>query len=411
MFEKDGHLLRILFESCEDDRDFEETFGDEEDRMFELEKIQTMLVVLEFGRAQEVYFFRQPDGSYTLVYRNAPTRAVSCRVWAPLVEEGDITIISWCTIFHRIGLWKGREVQLTMGCDEESMVEYIEGDSEGHRLFETLGLGDLTFPVLGHIVRDGCLVGLMAVPTSGRCVKLSDRAAVYQAVARIEERGLLHQDLRMAMISITDDGVRFPVLCEVRHRRKDDRFATDAAQFHWQKLEELFEDLENVDVYSQKDLQIPCPKAMPTRTIIIPKLPSLPSRRHVLDPGTFPACPPYISVLFGRMTRSEKVQFFEKFRALQEKAQSSRKSRNQSRVIEGGILEPRGGSGSTSSMVVSRPSHSHIVLHHSFHPYNRLPKASRRIILAPAEQDVASAKIVEVDGNEGEVDGGLGEYA
>lgn len=83
------------------------------DHRFGLQRIQTLLDVVEFGRTNWAYLIVRDDGSYRLLYRNKPLYAISCLTWAPLVDESEITITKFINCEDRHGFWDGNVVSIS----------------------------------------------------------------------------------------------------------------------------------------------------------------------------------------------------------------------------------------------------------------------------------------------------------
>ncbi|KAJ6554478.1 hypothetical protein B0H19DRAFT_148456 [Mycena capillaripes] len=110
----------------------------------------------------------------------------------------------------------------------------------GHRLLNGL---DVTFQVLGHIVRNGEIIGLMTEhAVDDRRVEHRDRAAVYAAVAKVQSRGLAIR-LHESNISMHRNQVRFldaQTVLKLSEVADVDEIVT---RYHWQALSTLFDEL------------------------------------------------------------------------------------------------------------------------------------------------------------------------
>jgi hypothetical protein len=131
------------------------------------------------------------------------------------------------------------------------------------------GLNDLVFLLLGHLVRDGLVVGNVFEASHGRLVEFSDRAAVYEAVARMQRQNVIYRDIDSGEIFITDTGVRFGGVSSVILVQDKKELEEEAEFWHWGKLETLFNKLKVAR----------CNRAWWTRRmssleLLIPRLPS-----------------------------------------------------------------------------------------------------------------------------------------
>ena len=182
------------------------------------------------------------------------------------------------------GLWNGREVDVYEP-SVPSFAPLLERQSKGHLLMQRAGLKDLTFLLLGHLVRDGLVVGNVFEAPLGRLVEYSDRAAVYEAVARIQQKNLVYCDIDSGEIFITDTGVRFGRgLYSVKYVRDKAELEAKAAYWHWKMLEELFDRLKvalgNTARWTRR---------MVSTEVLIPRLPSptrpMPTIRNFSKPA------------------------------------------------------------------------------------------------------------------------------
>jgi hypothetical protein len=179
------------------------------------------------------------------------------------------SIITQYSFAFPTGLWNGREVDVYEP-SVPSHAPLLEWQSEGHLLMQRAGLKDLTFPLLGHLVRDGLVVGNVFEASLGRLVQYSDRAAVYEAVARIQQKNLVYRDIHSGEIFITDTGVRFGRgLYSVKYVRDKAELEAKASLCHWEELKELFDRLKvapgNTAWWTRR---------LVSAEILIPRLPS-----------------------------------------------------------------------------------------------------------------------------------------
>jgi hypothetical protein len=262
-----------------------------------LTSIQILLDDIEFDRGDWLYLLRSEDGSDRLIYRRKPL-VISNFLWAPLIDEIEIEITRWgiygtregwsasgsfeSAIFTHlfvIGWWNGREVDVyepTL----PSCASLVEWQNEGYLIMQRAGLNDLVFQLLGHLVRDGVVVGNVFEASHGRLVEFSDRAAVYDAVARIQRQGVIYRDIASGEIFITDTGVRFgggvSSVILVQDKKK---FEEEAEFWHWGKLERLFNKLKDAPFNNAW-----WTRKMSSMEILIPRLPS-PSRPLPIIPN------------------------------------------------------------------------------------------------------------------------------
>jgi hypothetical protein len=277
----------------------------DEDREYNslLAVIQTMLDDLDFERENWAYLVRE-DGRDRLVYKNKPF-SLKCTIWTTLIDERDIEITKWGgmnfregkihrynqarrRIYRRLpqGLWNGKEVDLcTPYLEGSCWAALAEWQTEGHRLMQSLDLKSLTFPMLGHIVRDGAVVGVLTEASCGRLVEYADRAAVYEAVVRMQLKGIIHRSLHAGNIFITDGRVRFLGISSVLFFEDDAKLAEMAQRWHWDRLTELFDQLKDKPFNDH-----PWLRKIPAPALLLPRLPS-PSR-------SIPSLPDFSRLMF-----------------------------------------------------------------------------------------------------------------
>ncbi|KAL0952619.1 hypothetical protein HGRIS_006869 [Hohenbuehelia grisea] len=209
--------------------------------LFNLEKIQTLLHAIEFGKTNWAYMIPRREGGFRLVQKDRPMYEVTCTPWAPLVEERDITITQWITPEERHGLWKGKEVDIYMGWADD-VLERVEQMMVAYRALHGL---DLTYEVLGHLTRDGTIIGLITEPAYGRSVEFCDRSIVYDAISRVQSYNLLYRTPCKSNIMLSNGKVRFTDLSRLKvfsdHEKSSIESESEVA--HWLSLKILFEEL------------------------------------------------------------------------------------------------------------------------------------------------------------------------
>jgi hypothetical protein len=231
-----------------------------------MEIIQTLLSNIKFGFTNWAYLVRQGENNYILVFKQRFVRRISCRIYAPLVLESELEITQWITFHRRNAIWKGREVDVCMATND-SRAQFIESETNGREILLDL---DLTFEVLGHIIRDGDVVGIMLEAGYGRPLRLSDRAIMYEAVAKLQSRNIYFPSISKSNIIIHHGKVRFMNVGGTARIRNDGQGPTEelAKTQHWKLLNALFDTLETCDFI--------CPeyRRMDQHFFIIPPLPT-----------------------------------------------------------------------------------------------------------------------------------------
>jgi hypothetical protein len=278
----------------------------DEDREYNslLAIIQTILDDIDFDRENWAYLVRNKDGCHHLLYKNKPF-SLSCTLWAPLINESEIEITKWGgmnlregkdyhhsqahrRIHHQLpqGRWNGKEVDLcTPYLQGSSWAALAEWQTEGHLIMHRAGLKNLTFPMLGHIVRNGAVVGVLTEASCGRLVEFTDRAAVYEAVGKMQQKGIIHRSLHAGNIFITDGGVRFLGISSVLYFENNDKLAEMAQRWHWDRLTEVFDQLKYKPFNDH-----PWTRKIPAPALLLPRL-SSPSR-------SIPAVPDFSELMY-----------------------------------------------------------------------------------------------------------------
>ncbi|KAF8992746.1 hypothetical protein BDQ17DRAFT_1369125 [Cyathus striatus] len=100
--------------------------------------------------------------------------------------------------------------------------------------YRTLEGFDLTFNVLGHLVRSGTIIGLVTEPAVGREIKPEDRSLVYKAVAKLQKCGFLLNGILGRMI-ISERKLRL-IFLDFRMGRA----GCPCRRNHWGELRRLF---------------------------------------------------------------------------------------------------------------------------------------------------------------------------
>ncbi|KAJ7630093.1 hypothetical protein DFH06DRAFT_1224873 [Mycena polygramma] len=205
----------------------------------DLGKIANLVKSIEFGRTNWAYLVTRKDGSYRLHYKEKPILPISCSPWAPLIPEEDIVYTKYINAEDREALWNGRIVDCTIGWNDRWR-EFVDFQMRGHRLLNGLGV---TFEVLGHIVRNGEIIGLMIEHAGDeRRVEYRDRSAVYAAVAKVQSKGLII-GVHESNICIHRGKVRLLDAQTVKKFSEVTDVDDAVTKFHWQALSTLFDEL------------------------------------------------------------------------------------------------------------------------------------------------------------------------
>ncbi|RDB17619.1 hypothetical protein Hypma_001066 [Hypsizygus marmoreus] len=212
--------------------------------LFGLQYIHNLLHTIEFGKTNWAYLVPRHGGGYKIVQRPKRLKQIRCPTWAPLIEEKEITYTTWWPTEVRGGYWRGREVEIILGWDD-IFLKCLELIMFAHLLLRGL---DLTYKVLAHIVeKDGTVVGLVTEPELGRLVQYRDRGLVYDAISRLQRRGLVYPGIANSNLHILNGKVRLSNLVGSRHYYDPAEVEKLAALVHWECLEDFFADLDPND--------------------------------------------------------------------------------------------------------------------------------------------------------------------
>lgn len=139
--------------------------------------------------------------------------------------------------------------ELLMGWDgDDEQMKTLELSMRGYQYVRGM---DLTYEVLGHVMRDGNVIGLMTEPHLGRIVQSCDRALLYDAVSRMEQRRLVHMGPTTPNLLIDNGKVRLINLACIwyfNHDQEED-FKATAAIRHWETLEKVFSQMDPSTFY------------------------------------------------------------------------------------------------------------------------------------------------------------------
>jgi hypothetical protein len=107
---------------------------------------------------------------------------------------------------------------------------------------------DITYTILAHVVQsDGSVIGVVTEPEVGRVVQFRDRALVYDAISRLQQRRLIYNGIHPSKIHILHGKVRLSNLASIRYFEDPVELNEEAEIRHWEPLEELFNSLDPDD--------------------------------------------------------------------------------------------------------------------------------------------------------------------
>ncbi|KAJ6463543.1 hypothetical protein C8R45DRAFT_522787 [Mycena sanguinolenta] len=351
-----------------------------------LENIQNLLDTVDFERgAMWAYLIDRPAGM-RIIQRSGQHYCSPCDfLWAPRVDLSEIEITSLRFLGHGWGrgIWRGKKVDIQLACDDVSL-KLIEQETRGAKA--VLGM-DLTYALVAHIFVGDLLFGLLTEPSHlSRPVRLTDRAVVFAALAKLERANMLHGFLiDTERMMIDENGqVRLLELHALRyyspHQRK--QLEEDAQELHWDRLREIFDVLALSHVGVPLKFMVPS-KFMRAASTILMKTPS-PER--------------LLSIILTFEANLEAN--LEAYTAEKEESSRRRRShRGKPKALSIGSLPPgpkQGGK--THGPVIGKTSRS--VDSTAFllfeHPLRAMTFLSQEVMLAPEAKEPLTASIVEL---------------
>ncbi|KAK7055503.1 hypothetical protein R3P38DRAFT_1358304 [Favolaschia claudopus] len=212
------------------------------------EEMQNIIHTVDFKTKNFwAYLIDSPSGGRRLIQR-PPEK---CRpppdfLWAQRIDLSEIEITSlWFKPWgYGRGLWRGTEYDIHLAFVEP----HVKSMEKETKAFKALRGLDLTYEVIAHIFVGDVLVGLMTESSSSsRCIKSSDRAVVFAALAKLERAFMVHRDL------LDDQRLVIDAKGQVRlidiqnlvqfspNQRKE--LEEQAQECHWDTLRSIFESL------------------------------------------------------------------------------------------------------------------------------------------------------------------------
>ncbi|KAF8064301.1 hypothetical protein FPV67DRAFT_1629387 [Lyophyllum atratum] len=213
---------------------------DEFDKVFlyGLEELQTVIHTIEFGKTNWGYLSRRKGGGYEIMQKRRSLRKLTCRTWERLISRKEISFTRFWQIDIWNGYWKGQEIDVFMAYNDRSMYS-LDREMWGYLALQGL---NLTYQALGHVVDDdGTVVGLAYEAHAGRVLQYRDRSLVYDALARVEQRGLIYCGAQGPQnFTIMNGKVRLTNLASIWHVPDEELRRKKGLDRHWNSLETLF---------------------------------------------------------------------------------------------------------------------------------------------------------------------------
>ncbi|KAG5640300.1 hypothetical protein DXG03_009327 [Asterophora parasitica] len=197
----------------------------------DLEHLQTLIHTIEFGKTNWGYLVHHPIRGYEVVQKQRHLYKITCHTWTRLISRREITFFQLMPFSIWNGYWRGQEVDM------------LDSIMWGYLALQGL---DLTYSVFGHVVDDeGLIVGIAFEPQIGRSSEYRDRALVYDALSRVQQRGLVFCGASYDNIHILNGKVRLINLASIWYFPDEKAREKFANQRHWEEMDTLFSDFRN----------------------------------------------------------------------------------------------------------------------------------------------------------------------
>ncbi|KAG5641361.1 hypothetical protein DXG03_005389 [Asterophora parasitica] len=204
-----------------------------------MEQIHTMLHTIDFGKTNWGYLVEHPRRGYEIIQKQRRLRKLTCHTWARLVPRREINFTRiWDGWDIWNGYWKGMEVDVIMAYNDHGM-KILDLEMWGYLSLQGL---DLTYRVYGHVVEDdGTVVGLIYEAQVGRVMQYRDRAILYDALSRVQRRGLiLCGAYEPENIHVMDGKIRLTNLASMQYLADERSREEEADVRYWSRYEAWF---------------------------------------------------------------------------------------------------------------------------------------------------------------------------
>ncbi|KAK0457133.1 uncharacterized protein EV420DRAFT_1691455 [Desarmillaria tabescens] len=229
---RDGHVLRVFtpkWRLIEQNNKSEHEL--EVDHFVSL--IETLISTIDFEQSSTAFL------PIKLLIRPGSALSMSAKLKLPSGYD-----------MNRRGRWNNTDVEIWYGW-EDRYLRFVQRTMVSLDALRQRNL-DLHFKVLGHLVRDDKVVGIVMEPNGGRYVKFSDRALAYNAFQELQKHNLLLDCPQFSFFNmkIADGKVRFEsrtlqILRDVSYERDLERLAW-VRKNHWDSLDPMMDILESL---------------------------------------------------------------------------------------------------------------------------------------------------------------------
>ncbi|KAK0494211.1 hypothetical protein EDD18DRAFT_1175983 [Armillaria luteobubalina] len=252
---RDGHILQVFapkwltFDQSKSENEVED---DKVNNIIEL--IETLINTIDFTQTSTAFLVRRKNGDTLVPKPLRPTTfRVTCPTWERLIDEREIEITDWVEALNRKGRWKNMDVEIWYGYDD-CRLRFVHNTMVGLYALWQRNL-DLNFKVLGHLIRDNDVVGIVMEPNGGRYIECYDRALAYNTFQELQKNNLVfdYPEFSVSNLKIAEGKVRFHtrVLQSVKDisRERDPQRLADDRQIHWDALESMLRKLDEMSRY------------------------------------------------------------------------------------------------------------------------------------------------------------------
>ncbi|KAG7443288.1 uncharacterized protein BT62DRAFT_922067 [Guyanagaster necrorhizus] len=238
---RDGHVLHVYAPNgpgVEQDRSTIEILT------YVIGLLETLLHTIDFTQTATAFLVRRKDGHILIPKKLRPkTFKITYPTWERLIDEREIEITDWISAENRKGRWNNMDIEIWYGY-EDRYLTFVQRAMISLDALRRRNL-DLHFKVLGHLICDNEVVGIVMEVNGGRYVELCDRALAYNAFQELQKHNLLlyFPEFSIANLKVADGKIRFPTrnlqnLKDVSRERDPVRLAL-ARQSHWDALDSV----------------------------------------------------------------------------------------------------------------------------------------------------------------------------
>ncbi|KAK0445686.1 uncharacterized protein EV420DRAFT_1717448 [Desarmillaria tabescens] len=213
--------------------------------------IETLISTIDFEQSSTVFLVLRRNGHCLVPTLLRPTTfTVTHLTWERLIDEREIEINEWTYDMNRRGRWNNTDVEIWYG-HEDHYLRFMQKTMVSLDALRQRNL-DLHFKVLGHMVHDDEVVGIVMEPKGGRYVEFRDRVLAYNAFQELQKDNLLigFPQFSFSNMKISDGKEHFEtrtlqLLRDLSYERDPERSA-HTRKNHWDSLDSMMDILESL---------------------------------------------------------------------------------------------------------------------------------------------------------------------